>query len=296
MTETNLQRAIADGRFVLTAEVTPPLSTRAGDLLERAAPLRDLADAVNVTDGASARAHMDCLVAAALLLQAKIEPILQLTCRDRNRIALQSALVGAAALGVGNVLFLTGDDPKQGDQPDAKPVFDLDSTALAATARAIRDDRALPHGRKVTGEAPFFIGLTDMPIDPTADWAPTGLKRKVAAGAQFIQTQFCMDVAVVRRYMQRLREEGVDVPLLIGVAPIASVKSARWMKDKLFGAIIPDWIVDRLEQASDPRAEGRAICIDIINELKDVPGVAGAHVMAPMNEASLPIVLEAARG
>lgn len=293
---THLQSAIDQGDFVLTAEVTPPLSTRAADMLERAAPLKGLADAVNVTDGASARAHMDCLVAALLLQQAGVEPILQLTCRDRNRIALQSLLVGAAALGMGNVLFLTGDDPKQGDQPDAKPVFDLDSATLAATARSIRDDGALPHGRKVTGDAPFFIGLTDMPIDPAPDWTPASLKRKIAAGAQFIQTQFCMDVAVARRYMQRLREHDVTVPFLIGVAPIASAKSARWMKEKLFGAVIPDWIVNRLEEARDARAEGRAICIDVINELKTVPGVAGVHVMAPMNEVSLPMVLGAVRG
>ncbi len=176
---TKLQQTIASGQFVITAEITPPLSTRAADLLERSRPLKGLADAVNVTDGASARAHIDSVVAASLLLQSGVDPILQLTCRDRNRIALQSSLVGAAALGIENVLFLTGDDPKQGDQPDAKPVFDLDSSALAATAKKIRDEGQLPHGRKVTGEAPFFIGLTDVPIDPAQDWEPKSLKRKV---------------------------------------------------------------------------------------------------------------------
>jgi methylenetetrahydrofolate reductase (NADPH) len=209
---------------------------------------------------------------------------------------LQSALVGAAALGVLNVLFLTGDDPRQGDQPDAKPVFDLDSAALAATAKSIRDQGMLPYGRKVAGEAPFFIGMTDMPIDPPPAWTPAGLGRKIEAGAQFVQTQFCMDAGVVRRYMERLAENGVRTPFLIGVAPIASAKSARWIKEKLFGAVIPDWIVERLDAASDPKAEGRAICIDIIDELRTIPGVAGAHVMAPLNEASIPIVLKAVRG
>lgn len=293
---THLQRAIESGAFVYTAEVTPPLSTRAGDLLARAAPLKGVADAVNVTDGASAKAHMDCLAAAALLHQAGIEPILQLTGRDRNRIALQSALVGAAALGIYNVLFLTGDDPKQGDQPEAKPVFDLDSAMLASTAHAIRADGALPHGRKVAGEAPFFIGLTDIPIEPAPDWAPLGLQRKIDAGAQFVQTQFCMDVGLVRRYLERLAQHGIRIPFLIGVAPIASAKSARWMKEKLFGAVIPDWIVSRLDAAGDAKAEGRAICIDVINELKSVAGVAGVHVMAPLNEASIAPVIAAARG
>jgi methylenetetrahydrofolate reductase (NADPH) len=292
---TNLQQTLASGAFVMTAEITPPLSTRPADLLERSKPLKGLADAVNVTDGAAARAHIDSVVAASLLLQSGVEPILQLTCRDRNRIALQSSLVGAAALGIENVLFLTGDDPKQGDQPDAKPVFDLDSSALAATAKKIRDEGQLPHGRKVTGEAPFFIGLTDVPIDPAAGWEPKSLARKVEAGAQFIQTQFCMDVAVAKRYMARLAEHGVTVPFLIGVAPLASGKSARFIKDKLFGTIVPEWVVERMDAASDPKAEGIAICVDIANELREIPGVAGVHIMAPLNEASIPNVITALR-
>ena len=251
---TQLQRAIESGAFVYTAEITPPLSTRAEDVLERSASLKGVADAVNVTDGASAKTHMDCVVAAAILQRAGIEPILQLTGRDRNRIALQSALIGAAAIGVHNVLFLTGDDPKQGDQPDAKAVFDLDSSALAATARSIRDDHALPHGRKVTGDAPFFIGLTDAPIEPAPGWAPTSLKRKAEAGAQFIQTQFCMDVGVVRRYMARLAEHGVSVPFLIGVAPIASAKSARLDEGKALRRCDPG--LDRRAARGGERREG----------------------------------------
>jgi methylenetetrahydrofolate reductase (NADPH) len=291
----NLQARLAAGAFVLTAEVTPPLSTRPQDLLAKAAPLKGLADAVNVTDGASARAHMDSVVAAFLLKQDGTEPILQLTARDRNRIALQSALVGAAALGVVNVMFLTGDDPKQGDQPDAKPVFDLDSSGLARTAASIRDQHALPHGREVAGEAPFFIGVSDAPVDPKPDWVPAGLKRKIEAGGQFAQTQFCMDTAVLRRYLTRLREHGVELPLLIGVAPLASAKSARWIQQNLFGSIIPDAMIERLEAAAKPKAEGRRICIELIQELAEIPGVAGAHVMAPLNESALPEVLAGAR-
>jgi methylenetetrahydrofolate reductase (NADPH) len=292
-----LERALASGRFALTAEITPPASSDLTELLAKAAPLKDLADAVNVTDGASARAHLEATVAASTLLRNGIEPILQLTCRDRNRIALQSQLLGAAALGVVNLLVLRGDDPKAGDQPDAKPVFDLDSTALAATAVSIRDHHRLPHGREVGGKAHFFIGVADAPIDPPDGWQPTGLQKKIQAGGQFAQTQFCMDAAVLRRYVARLAESGLAgrLPLIVGVAPLASAKSARWIKNNLFGSIIPDSIIERLEKAGDPLAEGRAICIDLIREYTHIPGVGGAHIMAPLNEKSIGMVLEAVR-
>lgn len=292
-----LERALASGRFALTAEITPPASSDLTELLAKAAPLKDLADAVNVTDGASARAHLESTVAASTLLRNGIEPILQLTCRDRNRIALQSQLLGAAALGVVNLLVLRGDDPKAGDQPDAKPVFDLDSAALAATAVSIRDHQRLPNGREVGGKAHFFIGVADAPIDPPDGWQPTGLRKKIEAGGQFAQTQFCMDAAVLRRYVGRLAESGLAgrLPLIVGVAPLASAKSARWIKTNLFGSIIPDSIIERLEKAADPLAEGRAICIDLIREYTHIPGVGGAHIMAPLNEKSIGIVLEAVR-
>ncbi|HWA90110.1 MAG TPA: methylenetetrahydrofolate reductase [Rhizomicrobium sp.] len=291
MTSQLRQRLDADA-FVLTAEIAPPLSADPRDLLSRALPLRGLADAVNVTDGANARAHLESTVAAHLLLQNGVEPILQLTCRDRNRIALQSQLVGAAALGIVNVLALTGDDPKAGDQPDAKPVFDLDSGALVATAATIRDRHQLPHGRAVGGAPDFFIGVADSPLDPPPGWQPTSLKKKIDAGAQFAQTQFCMDTGVLRRYLAAL---DVKLKLIVGVAPLASAKSARWIVSNLKGSIIPDWIVERLDKASDPKAEGEAICADLIAELRTIEGVAGAHVMAPLNDAGIARVMLKAR-
>ena len=291
----SLRDKLTSGAFVMTAEVTPPLSADTADLLEKALPLKGYADAVNVTDGASARAHLDAMVSAFTLKQNGIEPILQVTCRDRNRIALQSELVGAAALGLPNIMILTGDDPKQGDQPDAKPVFDLDSGALIATAAHIRDKGELPHGRKVGGHIDYLIGAADAPVDPAEGWTPKSLAKKVEAGAQFAQTQFCMDLDVIRRYLARLSEHGVKLHYLVGVAPLASARSARWMKEKLFGVIIPDWIVDRMENASDPKAEGQAICVEIINQLKEVPGVSGVHIMAPLNESAIPGVIEKVR-
>jgi methylenetetrahydrofolate reductase (NADPH) len=284
-------------RFVITAEVTPPVSADRNELLAKAVPLRGLADAVNITDGAGARPHLASLAAASILAGEGIEPILQMTCRDRNRIALQSDLMGAAACGIHNLLMLRGDDPSAGDQPDAKAVFDVDPRALLETARKLRDAGELPSGRKVTGHATFFLGAADNPIDPPPDWQPTSLKAKLAAGAQFVQTQFCMDAGVVRRYVARLAEHGIadKVSLLIGIVPLRSVKSALWIRDKLFGAIIPQPVVDRLERAADPAAEGRRICLDMARELSEIPGVAGCHIMAPNNEAAVPDVIAAAR-
>ncbi len=285
------------GRFVMTAEVAPPVSCDAEDLLRKATPLRGLADAVNVTDGAGARAHMSALAAATILLGAGIEPILQITCRDKNRIALQSELMGAAALGIRNVMVLTGDDPKAGDQPDTKPVFDIDSKTLLETARRLRDEATLPTGRDVAGQAAFFLGAADMPIDPPAGWQPNSLLGKVAAGAEFVQTQFCMDVDIVRRYVAVLGQAGLTqkLAILVGINPLRSAKSAQWMKSHLFGTIIPDTLIARMEKAADPVREGMRICIDLIEELATVPGIAGVHIMAPGNDAAIPDVIAEAR-
>lgn len=292
-----LQDKLDAGRFAITAEVTPPVSASRAELLDKALPLKGLADAVNVTDGAGARPHLGAVTAAAILVEAGLEPVLQLTCRDRNRIALQSDLLGAAASGVRNLLILRGDDPSAGDQPDAKAVFDLDPRQLMETARRLRDAGELPTGRKITGRADFYLGAADNPMDPPPGWAPQGLQAKAAAGAQFVQTQFCMDAGVVRRYMARLDEHGLGGKLkfLIGIVPLRSAKSARWIKEKLYGAIIPDAMVARMEAASDPAAEGRAICIDVIRELAEIPHVAGVHIMAPGNDAAVPVVIATAR-
>ena len=291
-----LKDKLASDRFVITAEITPPVSCDAADLVVKASPLKGMADAINVTDGAGARAHLDAVAAAAILIREGIEPILQLTCRDRNRIALQSDLMAAAALGIRNLLLLKGDDPKQGDQPDAKPVFDYDTAMLTKVAVAMRDNGELPTGRKVGGKAQFFVAAADLPIDPPAGWEPKSLKSKIEAGCEFVQTQFCMDAAVARRYLARLAEHGVRLPFLIGISPLRSAKSARWMKEKLFGTIIPDAMVARLESASDPAAEGRKLCVELMRELASIPGVAGVHIMAPGNEAAIADVIRAAAG
>jgi len=292
-----LQDKLRAKRFVITAEVTPPVTADRGELLAKAMPLKGLADAVNITDGAGARPHLGAVTAASMLVGAGIEPILQLTCRDRNRIALQSDLMSAAACGIRNLLMLRGDDPSAGDQPDATPVFDLDPRQLLETARLLRDKGELPTGRKVTGRADFFLGAADNPIDPAPGWQPKGLAAKVKSGAQFSQTQFCMDAGVVRRYIARLNEAGLadELYVIVGIVPLRSAKSARWIKEKLFGAIIPDAIIERMERSSDPAAEGRRICLDMVAELAATPQVAGCHIMAPGNEATVPEIIAAAR-
>jgi len=290
-----LRDCLQSGRFAVTAEIVPPVACRAADLIAKVRPVQDTADAVNVTDGAGARSHMGALAAATLLLQHGVEPVLQITCRDSNRIALQSNLLAAAALGIENLLLLRGDDPGAGDQPDAKPVFDLDSIALSRIARDIRNQQVLASGQKVSGRADFLIGVADAPIDPPAGWKPDRLKAKIEAGAQFAQTQFCFDPAVARRYTQCLADSGLGgFPLLIGLAPLRSARSARWIRDKLFGSIIPDAVVDRLERAGDPVKEGRKICSEIVEELAHVPGVAGVHIMAPGSDAGLAEAVAAA--
>lgn len=295
--DSRLEALLRARRFAITAEITPPVACEAEDLLRKATPLAGLADAVNVTDGAGARAHLSAPIAASLIARAGIEPVLQFTCRDRNRLALQADLMGAAACGVRNILCLTGDDPKAGDQPQTKPVFDVDSVTLTAIARDLRDKGELPSGRKVTGRAPFFLGAADVPIDPPPAWRPDKLAAKAGAGAQFVQTQFCMDADVVRRYAARLAEHAAtrDLFLLIGVAPLRSAKSARWMQQRLYGTIIPQHLIERLEQAGDPAAEGERIAVELIEQLAAIPGVAGVHLMAPANEDALPRVIAEAR-
>ena len=294
MEKSRLAAALDAGHFAVTAEITPPLSASPDKVLAEAAPLKGLVDGINLTDSASARVAMSSFAAAAILAGAGYEPIVQMTCRDRNRIALQSDLLGFNAFGIKTVLVLTGDDPKQGDQPDTKPVFDLKSNELIAQIVAMRDKHQLPSGREIAEAPDVFIGAADLPIDPPAGWKPTSLQAKVDVGAEFAQTQFCMDIDIARRYFAALADHGLTdkIKILLGVVPPASARSAKWIKENLFGAIIPDALIARMEGAADQRAEGRKICAEFIQQVREVPGVAGVHIMAPMNAKAIPGVIE----
>jgi methylenetetrahydrofolate reductase (NADPH) len=290
-------QVLRSGKFVLTAEISPPLSWARGDLIAKILPLKGIADAVNVTDGASARVHMSALAAAAIMVEEGVEPILQFTCRDRNRIALQSDLLGAVTLGVRNVLMLRGDDPSKGDQPDAKSVFDLETRDLIALAAGLRDNGYILSGRKIAKVPDLTIGAADLPVDPAAGWSPAALLAKMQAGAQFAQTQFCMDAELVARYVRRLADEGITkkLKILIGIAPLRSSRSARWIRDNLFGSVIPDEIIARLEDAKNPADEGARICLELLEQFSKFDGVAGAHIMAPGHDEIVPQVIAQAR-
>jgi methylenetetrahydrofolate reductase (NADPH) len=279
----NLANKVRSRQFVITAEIVPPLSASGAKLLHEAQQLAGKVDAINITDAAAGKTSISSFAAAALLVAHGHEPILQVTCRDRNRIALAGDLIGAAAQGVENVLILRGDDPKGGDQPDAKPVFDLESLDLLALARDMRDKGTLPSGRAIDSPPRFFLGAADVPRRPDEKWSSVGLQKKIAAGANFAQTQFGFDLDVVRAYIERLRSDGIaeQLGIIIGVGPIRSAKSARWMNENLFGVHVPDAIIARLEGAKDQAAEGRRVCAELIHGLREIDGVAGAHVMAP---------------
>lgn len=289
-----LEKVLAAGHFAVTAETSPAASADPAPMLERVRPLKGLADAVNVTDGATAKPHLNSLVLAGLMAAEGIEPVLQYTVRDRNRIALQGDLLATAALGIPNILSLTGDDPKKGEEPDATPVFDLDSASLIALAKKMRDEGKLNSGRDITVPPRLFLGCADAPFIPKDDWEPGGLRAKIAAGAQFAQTQYCFDLDICRAYMARLMDFGIpqDLPFLIGIGPLASAKQARWMDENLWGVSIPEPIIKRLEDAQDPKAEGKKIVAELIQEMQQIDGVAGCHLMAPRQETAMAEVIE----
>jgi methylenetetrahydrofolate reductase (NADPH) len=288
-----LERVLRAGAFAVTAETTPPLTADPDAGVARAMPLKGLADAVNVTSGAGARAHLSAVTTAGLLARAGIEPVVQFTTRDLNLIALQGEILGAAALGVPNLLCLAGDAIEAGDEGGASAVHDVDSAGLAALVRRMRDDGLTRSGRAIDTPPRLFIGMADAPFDPPPDWSPDRLQAKIAAGADFFQTQYCFDMDVCRRYMARLVDAGIApaTPFLIGIAPFASAKQARWMDANLWGVSVPEAVIDRLAGADDEAAEGKRICLEMLQQLRDIPGVAGVHIMAPRGEARAAAVI-----
>ena len=283
-----LAQVLAAGHFAITAETSPPDAASAQAVLDRVDCLKGLADAVNVTDGASARVHMSAFAAATIMAQAGIEPVLQMTTRDRNRLALQGDVVGASALGIHNFLCLTGDKMSAGDQPDAAEVFELDSGELMRQMRDMRDAGSFPSGRQIDPPPALFLGAAEMPAEPGDNWPAARLQAKIDNGTQFFQTQYCFERDKVKRYCQALVDGGFteQAHFLIGIGPLASAKSARWMNDNLFGVHVPEHIIERLEGADDQRAEGRAICAELLQGFSEIEGCAGAHLMAPHGEAS----------
>jgi 5,10-methylenetetrahydrofolate reductase len=277
-----LERVLRRGEFAVTAELSPPDSADAEEVRAAAEAFEGWVDGINATDGSGAHCHMSSVAVCAILTRIGYSPVLQISCRDSNRIAIQGAVLGAAALGVGNVLCLTGDGVQCGDHPDAKPVFDLDSISLLSVIRTMRDESRFMSGRRLTTPPRVFLGAAENPFAPPIDFRVLRLAKKIAAGAQFVQTQYCFDLTMFRAFMARARDMGLvnRCFILAGVGPLASARAARWMRATVAGVHIPDSIVARLEGAADQKAEGKRICVEMIQALREEPGVAGVHVMA----------------
>ena len=279
-----LQQKLLDKVFVYTAETTPPDASDKETLLKNVMPLKRIADAINVTDSPGANVHMSSLTAAIILAQNDIDPILQLTVRDRNRLALQGDLVGASALGVNNILCLGGDDPKKGDQPETKIVNDIDSLTLVSMANVMRKEKKFPSGRLIDPSPKLFIGGAEVPTMGKPD--PKKILDKINKGVDFFQTQYVIDSKVLNEYMKVLGDEGIleKTYFIIGLGPFASAKSARWMNKNLFGVDVPDQIIKRLEGAEDQKKESKKICIELIEAFRKIQGVKGVHLMGHKKE------------
>ena len=290
-----LERVLRSGKFAVTAELNPPDSADPREVFERALVLSEVCDAINATDASGANTHMSSVGICSLLTRAGYAVIMQISCRDRNRIAIQGDVLGAAAMGVANILCLTGDGVQAGDQPGAKPVFDLDSTSLLETIRTMRDEKRFLSGRKITVPPAVFLGAAANPFAPPYDYRPIHLGKKVAAGAQFIQTQYCYDIPLLERFMARIRELDLHKKcfILVGVGPLASARTARWMRTNVPGVHIPDEVIARLEGAQNQKLEGKKLCIDLIQQIREIEGVAGVHVMAYRQEELVSDVITA---
>jgi methylenetetrahydrofolate reductase (NADPH) len=300
----NLERVLRAGHFAVTSELGPPQSADGAVIREKAHLLKGNCDAVNITDNQTAIVRMSSIGAGTIAVQEGLDPVIQMTCRDRNRLAIQSDLLGAYALGMRNLLCLSGDHQQFGNHPTAKNVFDLDSIQLVQMVSAMRDDCIFQCGEKFKGAEPrFFIGAAAAPFAGPIEFRPYRLAKKVSAGANFIQTQLIYDVDAFAEFMRKVRELGLHERtfILAGVGPLKSPAMARYMKTSVPGILVPDSIIDRMNEAGAPwanipkesltaedkkarteawKAEGIRICVDLIRQLREIKGVAGVHIMA----------------
>ena len=311
----NLERVLRAGHFAVTAELGPPQNADGSVIRKKAALLKGTCDAVNLTDNQTAIVRMSSIGAAAIVLQEGLEPVIQMTCRDRNRLAIQSDLLGAYALGVRNLLCLSGDHQTFGNHPGAKNVYDMDSIQLLQMVAGMRDRHTFECGEEFKGQEPrFFIGAASAPFAGPVEFRPYRLAKKIQAGADFIQTQLVYDVDAFKVFMEKVRALGLHekVAILVGVGPLKSPGMARYMKDSVPGLLVPDSLINRMTEVGAPwagkskdeltkedkkarsaawQAEGIKICIELIQQLREVEGVAGVHIMAiEWEDAVRPIV------
>jgi methylenetetrahydrofolate reductase (NADPH) len=287
-----LAGALRTGRFAVTAEIGPPRGADLAPLRRAAAVLREWVDAANITDNQGAQVRVSSIAGSVAALAEGLEPVMQMTCRDRNRIALQSDLLSAGALGVPTLVLMTGDRPERGDHADAAAVFDLDSHSLMRTARALRDDGRLLSGRLVEPPPRFLLGVVD-----AGAGSPDRLEQKVAEGAEFVQTQFVFDIEAFERYMAQVRDRGLDerCGILAGVGPVRSLRALEFLA-VMPGVVVPEAFERRLRGVSADRVgvEGMAAAAETVAALRNVKGVAGVHVMVVGSEEGVPEILQAA--
>jgi 5,10-methylenetetrahydrofolate reductase len=306
----NLERILKAGHFAVTAELGPPQNADAEVIRSKAQELRGYCDAVNITDNQTAIVRMSSIGAAIIALQEGLEPVIQMTCRDRNRLAMQSDLLGAYALGVRNILCLTGDHQSFGNHPTAKNVHDLDSIQLIQMVVGMRDGKCFQCGDEIKGVEPrFFVGGASNPFGDPFEWRPYRLAKKVEAGANFIQTQLIYNIERFAEFMQKVRQLGLHerVAILAGIGPLKSPGMAKYMRDQVPGMNVPDMLVERMTAAADGidkgdkkaraqawRQEGITIAIEQINQLRQIEGVAGIHIMAIEWESAVKPLVEGA--
>lgn len=296
MEKSNLEQILQDGYFAVTAEVGPPKSCDTGVIHRKAEILKGYADAFNVTDNQTAVVRMSSIAAGVLLRQDGLEPVVQMTCRDRNRIGLQSDVLGAASLGIRNILCLTGDHQSFGNHPEAKNVFDLDSIQLINTIREMRDEGRFICGEEMKVRPQLFIGCVENPFADPFRFRVARLKKKVEAGAQFVQTQCVLEMKRFRQFMEMVCEQGLHerAAVLAGVMPVKSARMARYMQKNVAGMMVSDDICERLEKAKDVREEAISIVVEQIQEIRQIPGVKGVHIMAVAWEEVVPEIIERA--
>ena len=289
-----LERVLRAGKFAVTTEMNPPDSADPEEVFKRAAVFDGYVDAMNSTDGSGANCHMSSVGVCSLLTRIGYSTVMQVSCRDRNRIAIQGDILGGAAMGVANVLCLTGDGVQAGDHPGAKPVFDLGCMSLLRTVHIMRDEERFLSGRKLTSPPRVFIGAAANPFVPPYDFRPLRLAKKIEAGAQFIQTQYCYDIPRLKEYMARVRDLGLHekVFILVGVGPLASARAALWIRENVPGVHIPDAVIKRLQGAQKQKLEGKQLCIDLIQEIREIEGVHGVHVMAYRQEETVAEIID----
>jgi methylenetetrahydrofolate reductase (NADPH) len=311
----NLERVLRGGYFAVTAELGPPQSADSSIIRKKAALLKGNCDAVNLTDNQTAIVRMSSIGAGTIAVQEGLEPVIQMTCRDRNRLAMQSDLLGAYALGMRNILCLSGDHQTFGNHPDSKNVYDIDSIQMVQMVAGMRDQRVFQNGEAFKGQEPrFFVGAAESPFAHPVEFRPYRLAKKVKAGANFIQTQLVYDIEAFKAFMEKVRQLGIhkETSILAGVGPMKSPAMAKYMKENVPGILIPDDLIKRMSAAGAPwagkkpeelskedkkarsaayQAEGIKICIELIQQLQQVEGVAGVHIMAiEWEEAVKPIV------